>query len=115
MGATYPEPMSAADATPFTPDVVEAIRRHMNDDHPDDCLRMVQGLGGAVDATAATMAGLDADTAVFVATTPAGEVEVVLPWSGHLTERGQVRTEVVRMHEEACRALGIDLPAAEGH
>jgi hypothetical protein len=107
--------MSDPDATPFTPDVVDAIRRHMNDDHPDDCLRMVQGLGGVVDATAATMADLDADRAWFVATTPDGEVEVELPWAHHLTERGQVRTEVVRMHEEACRALGIDLPAAEGH
>lgn len=107
--------MSASEATPFGPDVVEAIRRHMNDDHPDDCLRMVQGLGGVLDATAATMTGLDADTAVFVATTPDGEAEVVLPWSQRLTERGQVRVEVVRMHEEACRSLGIDLPAAEGH
>lgn len=106
--------MSDGDAPTFAPEVVEAIRRHMNDDHPDDCLRMVQGLGG-VDATAATMTGLDADRARFTATTASGEVDVELPWSERLTERAQVRTEVVRMHQEACRALGIELPDTEGH
>ena len=105
--------MTAPDATPFTPDVVEAICRHMNEDHPDDCVRMVRGLAG-VDADRVTMTGLDADAAFFRVEEPR-VADVSLPWSGRLTERGQVRVEVVRMHEEACRRLGIDLPAAEGH
>ena len=46
---------------------------------------------------------------------PAGEGGLGRAWGHRLTERGQVRPEVVRMHEEACRSLGIDLPAAEGH
>jgi putative heme iron utilization protein len=105
-----------SDAAPprFSPDVVEAICRHMNVDHPDDCLRMVQGLGG-VQASAATMTGLDDLAAFFTATTDTGEVEVVLPWSHQLTERAEVRTEVVVMHEQACRNLGIDTAADEGH
>ncbi len=106
--------MTDGPAPTFAPDVVTAICRHMNGDHADDCLRMVQGLGG-VDATAATMTGLDGDVARFSATTPTGEVEVVLPWSARLTERAQVRTEVVRMHEQACRELGIELAAGDGH
>jgi hypothetical protein len=105
--------MSAPDATPFTPDAVAAICRHMNDDHPDDCVRMVRGLAG-VDADRVTMTGLDADRAYFHVESPEA-VDVSLAWSEHLTERGQVRVEVVRMHEEACRKLGIDLPAVEGH
>jgi putative heme iron utilization protein len=106
--------MTDAGTTTFAPEVVEAICRHMNDDHAEDCLRMVKGLGG-VEATAATMTGLDGAVARFVATTADGPVDVVLPWSRPLTERGEVRVEVVRMHEEACRALGIEVPAAEGH
>ena len=105
--------MSAADATPFTPDVVEAICRHMNDDHPDDGVRMVRGLAG-VDADRVTMTGLDADRAYFRVEAPR-PLHVSLAWSERLTERGQVRLEVVRMHEQACRALGTEPPAAEGH
>jgi hypothetical protein len=52
---------------------------------------------------------------VFAATIEgaAGEdqVEVVVPWGEPITERAQVRTEVVRMHTEASAALG--LPARE--
>ena len=106
--------MTDAPAPTFAPEVVDAICRHMNDDHADDCLRMVQGLGG-VEATGARMTGLDGDVAVFAAATPDGEAEVVLPWSERLTERAQVRVEVVRMHEEACRRLGVALPAGDGH
>lgn len=107
-------PMSDAAPPAFAPDVVAAICRHMNDDHPDDCLRMVQGLGG-VDATAVTMTGLDDLSAFFRATTADGETDVVLPWSHRLTERGEVRTEVVAMHEQACRALGLEPGPGEGH
>jgi hypothetical protein len=106
--------MADESAPPFTPDVVGAILRHMNDDHPADCLRIVQGLAG-VHATAATMTGLDADNAFFRAETSDGFTEVDIPWSEHLTERAQVRVEVVRMHEEACKALGIEVASSEGH
>jgi len=105
----------SADTTPtFGPDVVDAICRHMNGDHADDCLRMVQGLGG-VPATAATMTGLDDLSAFFRATTEDGELDVALPWSHRLTERAEVRTEVVVMHEQACRALGLEPDVGEGH
>jgi hypothetical protein len=106
--------MADASAPTFSADVVEAICRHMNDDHPADCLRMVQGLAG-VEATGATMSGLDADNAYFRADTHDGPVEVTLPWSERLTERAQVRLEVVRMHEEASRALGLEVATNEGH
>jgi hypothetical protein len=104
------------DAAPptFAPEVVAAICRHMNEDHPDDCVRMVHGLGG-VEATSVTMTGLDDLSAFFTATTSAGPVDVTLPWSHRLTERGEVRLEVVAMHEQACRNLGIEITAGEGH
>ena len=31
---------------PFGPDVVEAIKHHMNEDHADDSLPIVRALGG---------------------------------------------------------------------
>jgi hypothetical protein len=104
------------DAAPptFAPDVVAAICRHMNEDHPDDCVRMVHGLGG-IESDAVTMTGLDDVSAFFTAATADGPVDVVLPWSHRLTDRGEVRTEVVAMHELACRNLGIEITAGEGH
>lgn len=34
------------DADPFGDDVVEQIKRHMNDDHAADCLTICRALGG---------------------------------------------------------------------
>ncbi|GAA4233090.1 hypothetical protein GCM10022254_34720 [Actinomadura meridiana] len=96
---------------PFTPDVVAAIARHMNDDHPADSLLIVRLLGGVPDATSTKMTGVNADRATFTAEVKSGTVQVHLPWSHRLTERTQVRAEVVRMHTEATRLR--DLPPEE--
>lgn len=90
--------------TPFTPDVVEAIKRHMNDDHTDDALLIVRGLGGRPDATKAFTSDVDADAIVF--TVDDGET-VKVPWGETLTERAQVRLAVVRLYREACDKLGV--------
>lgn len=88
----------------FTPDVVTAILRHMNDDHAADSLAIVRAHGGPPDAVAARMTGLDATGGDFTAALPGGaEVPVRIPWSHPLTERAEVRTEVVRLYEEAVR------------
>ncbi|GAA3443852.1 DUF2470 domain-containing protein [Planomonospora venezuelensis] len=100
-------------STPFTPDVVEAIKRHMNDDHGDDSLLIVKGLGGQPEATAATTSGVDAEAIEFTATVGGKDVTVRVPWSTTLTERAQVRWEVVRLYREACAALGV--PARGEH
>jgi hypothetical protein len=101
--------------SPFSADVVAAIARHMNDDHAEDNVTICRGPGGQPGTTAATMTGMTPDGIVFAATIDgeAGEdqVEVVVPWGEPITERAQVRTEVVRMHTEASAALG--LPARE--
>lgn len=103
--------MSDAGTPTFPPDVVEAVCRHMNGDHTEDCRIMVAGLAG-IDAIGATMTGFDADNAFLRAQTIDGDVDVALPWSTRITERAQVRSEVVRMYGEASQALGID---AAGH
>ena len=96
----------------FAPDVIDAVRRHMNTDHADDCVVICQGLGGQPGTTAATMTGLDGDAAYFEATVDGAPVPVRIPFSQTLTERAQIRVEVTRMYHEACERLGIP---ARGH
>lgn len=94
-------------SNPFPPDVVAAIVGHMNDDHADDSLVICRAFGGVPDAERVTMTGLDGHGMDFVAVVPEGEVEVRVPWGEPLTERAQVRAEVVRLHAAACEALGL--------
>ncbi|ACZ83922.1 DUF2470 domain-containing protein [Streptosporangium roseum] len=100
-------------STPFTPEVVNAIKRHMNDDHSDDALLICKGLGGQPEATGATTTGVDAEAIEFAAVVGGRDVAVRVPWSTTLTERAQVRREVVRLYQEACAALGV--PARGEH
>ena len=90
---------------PLTAEVIAAIARHMNDDHAEDSVVIVRALGGQPAATAAVMTGMDADGIDFSAEVAGRSVPVRIPWSERLTERTQVRTEVVRMYEEAREAL----------
>jgi putative heme iron utilization protein len=100
-------------ATPFPPDVVAAVARHMNDDHVEDSLLICRALGGQPRATAARMTGLVSNGFVFAAKVDGLEVEVVVT-TAPLTERGQIRAEVVRLYHDACAAAGIEpRPSAE--
>lgn len=90
----------------FGPDVVAAVCRHMNDDHPDDSLLICRTLGNRPAAEAARMVALDADGADFEVTVGGGTERLRLPWSTTLTERPQIRAEVVRMYEQACAHAG---------
>jgi putative heme iron utilization protein len=90
----------------FTPEVVGRIARHMNDDHAEGSLLICQTLGQVPHAVAARMTGLDADGIDFAADTSAGVVGVRIPFAQRLTERAQVRLEVVRMYGEARRRRG---------
>jgi len=93
---------------PFPPEVVAQIAHHMNDDHADDNVLIVRGLGGVDAATAARMSGMDADGMDFAAAVDGAEVPVRIPFQERLTERRQVRAEAVRMYREACEALGVE-------
>jgi hypothetical protein len=95
----------------ITPDVVAAVRNHMNTDHADDCVVICRGLGGQPEATRATVSDVDADAIYFDATVGGQVVSVRIPFQQRITERAQIRHEVVRMYHEACDRLGI--PMAE--
>ena len=102
-------------ADPFTADVAAQIARHMNDEHAADSLLICRSLGGTPQATAARMTGLDADGIEFAATVDEVEVPLRVPFAHRLTERAQVRREVVRMYHEACAQLGVTPRPAESH
>ena len=71
----------------FPPEVVAQIARHMNDDHADDNVLIVRGLGGAHAATAARMAGMDPDGIDFAAAVNGVEVPIRIPFRERITER----------------------------
>ncbi|WP_213453218.1 DUF2470 domain-containing protein [Rhizomonospora bruguierae] len=91
----------------FPPEVVAAVSRHMNDDHAEDALLICRTLGGQPAATRARTTGLDADGIDFAVTVDGTEVPVRVPFAARLTERAQIRREVVRMYQDACDELGL--------
>ncbi|MFJ6197347.1 DUF2470 domain-containing protein [Micromonospora sp. NPDC092111] len=93
---------------PFGPDVVGAVSRHMNEDHAADALLICRTLGGCPTATRARTTGLDGDGMDFVVTVDGVDVPIRVPFAHRLTERAEIRREVVRMYREACRHLGIE-------
>lgn len=91
----------------FPPDVVEAVCRHMNDDHADDALLICRVLGGQPGAERVVTHGLDSEAMHFTAWTGETPTEVSVPFEEPVLERPQVRLAVVRMHERACDAAGL--------
>jgi heme oxygenase (biliverdin-producing, ferredoxin) len=91
----------------FDPSVVAAVTSHMNLDHPDDNLLIARAFGHA-DATAATMTDVHEAVGTWSVTTPGGERSLDVPWpGGPITERAEVRREVVALYDAACSALGV--------
>lgn len=90
----------------FPPEVVAQVMAHMNEDHVDDSLLIVRALGGLTAAESARMSGMDAEGIDFLAVLAGTEIPVRLPWSQRLTERAQVRVEVVKLHDRAAEVAG---------
>lgn len=78
----------------------------MNDDHADENLRIVRACG-APTAVAARMTALDGDTGTWLASTPDGERRITVPWRRPITERAEIRLEVIALTERAARELGV--------
>ena len=97
------------DATPqFDEATIAGVTSHMNGDHPEDTLLICRGLGERPTASAATMTGLDGDAGTYEVTVD-GVTEVLrIPWTQRLHERREVRTEVVKLYEAACAAMGVE-------
>ena len=83
---------------------------HMNGDHGGDNVLIARAFGPADDVAAAVMTGFDGDGGTWQATLADGaEVEVRAGWpGGSITERPEVRREIVALYDEACRRLGVE-------
>jgi len=99
----------------FDDAALAGVLGHMNGDHGDDNLLIARaflsdtGQGDAV-VTASTMTGFDGAGGVWLATLDDGStVEIPVPWpSGMISERPEVRREIVALYDEACRRLGTE-------
>ncbi|MGZ0712269.1 DUF2470 domain-containing protein (plasmid) [Coraliomargarita sp. W4R53] len=93
----------------FDDTIVAGVVAHMNGDHTDDNLLISRAFSPASDIVSATMIGFDGDKARWNAQLSTGEtmtVAVVWP-GGPISERPQVRREVVALYDEACARLGV--------
>ncbi len=93
----------------FDDAALTGVLRHMNGDHADDNLLIVRAFSPEPDIIAATMIGFDGDSGQWRAQPLLGDEFVVrVPWpGGPITERAEVRREVVALYDESCRRLGI--------
>lgn len=91
----------------FSPDIVMAVLAHMNGDHADDNLLIVRAFGDP-DAASATMVALDHAGGTWRYTAGGAEHEVTVPWSTEISERAEIRREIVRLYDGACARLGIE-------
>ena len=98
--------------TTFPAEVVDAILRHMNDDHTDDSLAIVRAFAEPA-ATTATMTGLDSAGGTWDVTTDGSTRPVAIAWLGPVVERADIRREVVHLYDAAVEKLG--LPARAAH
>lgn len=93
--------------TTFDATVINAVTGHMNGDHPEDSLLIARAFGYP-EATASTMTGLDAEGGVWSVTDANGQHELRVAWpGGPISERPEIRREVVMLYRAACAELGV--------
>lgn len=96
------------DAMPaFSDEVITAVLAHMNGDHGDDNLLIARAFGDA-EATASTMTALDGNGGTWRYQARGQEHELTVPWSGPITERPEIRREIVVLYDRSCERLGIE-------
>ena len=85
----------------FPPEVIEAVLAHMNDDHADDSLTIVRAHGYPA-ARSAEMTSVDEHGGTWHVVDAVGEASVRIAWlRGEVTERSQLREEIMRLYEAA--------------
>lgn len=92
----------------FAGEVLEAVLRHMNSDHSADNILIVRAQLPAKNLIGAVMTGLDGDAGIWRAELVDGtSLEVRVPWpGGPITERAQIRSEILALYQDARRTLG---------
>lgn len=80
--------------TTFDEHIVTAVLAHMNTDHPEDNLLIAQAFGDG-EADSAVMTGLDGSAGLWSYTLNGSTRELCVPWSQPISERADIRREVV--------------------
>ncbi|MFK7860191.1 MAG: DUF2470 domain-containing protein [Granulosicoccus sp.] len=88
--------------TIYNKETVKGVVNHMNDDHSDACLAIVQALGSSPTAENAIMAGMDANGVDFSIVTNDGETsDVRVQFSKPITRESQIRGHLVALTKQA--------------
>lgn len=91
----------------FSDDVVAAVLHHMNDDHTDDSLLIVRAFADPA-ASTATMTTLDHLGGTWAYEVDGQTRTATVPWSKEISERAEIRREVVFLYDDACEKLGVE-------
>lgn len=90
--------------SPLEPGVLAAVVRHLNDDHVEECLRIVRCHGRRPRAILAHVLSLDA-SGLHVLVATGTELEFArIPFSRTVTERAELHEELVRLVRTAVDA-----------
>ncbi|WP_127818893.1 DUF2470 domain-containing protein [Microbacterium sp. CPCC 204701] len=99
----------------FDGTVLAGVLGHMNGDHAGDNLLIARAFAadaGIAEAAvvASHMEGFDGDGGRWAVALADGSTAVVaVPWpGGPISQRPEVRREVVALYDEACRRLGVE-------
>jgi hypothetical protein len=94
----------------FDDAALAGVLGHMNVDHADDNLLIARAYSPGAEITSATMTSFDGDRGQWVAVLANGEeLAVDVEWpGGPITERREVRREIVALYDESCRRLGVE-------
>jgi hypothetical protein len=88
----------------FPDDIVTAVLSHMNSDHRDDNITIVRAFADA-DAASATMTGLDESAGYWSFAVGGEHRDIRLPWTVTISERAEIRREIVTLYENALQRL----------
>lgn len=92
----------------FSSEVVDAVLHHMNDDHIEDSVLIVRAFSGH-EVRDATMHDLDENGGTWHYVLDGEQHELHVPWpGGPVSERPEIRREIVALYDAACRELGLE-------
>ena len=79
----------------------------MNDDHPEDRLLIALAFANS-DATSAVMTSLNETGGTWAYTADDEDHSVTVPWTTEISERAEIRREIVVLYDAACEKLGLE-------
>jgi len=94
----------------FDDAALAGVLGHMNGDHADDNALIARAFADGRNVVSAEMTGFDGAGGDWGGTLADGTtLDVRVPWpGGEITERREVRREIVALYDESCRRLGIE-------